>query len=29
VQDGGGDWTERTGTLQLIQSDTKTQERKK
>ncbi len=29
VQDGGGDWTERTGTLQLIQVDTKTQERKK
>ena len=29
VQDGGGDWTERTGTLQLIQADTKTQERKK
>jgi type IV pilus assembly protein PilP len=29
VQDGSGDWTERTGTLQLIQSDTKTQERKK
>jgi len=29
VQDGSGDWTERTGTLQLIQADTKTQERKK
>ena len=29
VQDGAGDWTERTGTLQLIQADTKTQERKK
>ena len=29
VQDGGGDWTERTGTLQLIQAETKTQERKK
>ncbi len=29
VQDGSGDWTERTGTLQLIQVDTKTQERKK
>jgi|APFre7841882630_1041343.scaffolds.fasta_scaffold03419_2 type IV pilus assembly protein PilP len=29
VQDGTGDWTERTGTLQLIQADTKTQERKK
>ena len=29
VQDGSGDWTERTGTLQLIQSETKTQERKK
>ena len=24
VQDGSGDWTERTGTLQLIQADTKT-----
>jgi type IV pilus assembly protein PilP len=29
VQDGSGDWTERTGSLQLIQADTKTQERKK
>ena len=29
VQDGAGDWTERTGTLQLIQAETKTQERKK
>ena len=29
VQDGGGDWTERTSALQLIQADTKTQERKK
>ena len=29
VQDGSGDWTERTGTLQLIQADSKTQERKK
>ena len=29
VQDGSGDWTERTGALQLIQADTKTQERKK
>ena len=30
VQDGSGDWTERTGTLQLIQADTKkTQEQKK
>jgi len=29
VQDGGGDWTERTGTLQLIQADTKTQGAKK
>ena len=29
VQDGAGDWTERTGTLQLIQADTKTQERRK
>ena len=24
VQDGSGDWAERTGTLQLIQADTKT-----
>lgn len=29
VQDGSGDWTERTSALQLIQADTKTQERKK
>jgi type IV pilus assembly protein PilP len=29
VQDGAGDWTERTGTLQLIQAETKTQERRK
>src|SRR5215475_2050940 len=29
VQDGSGDWTERTGSLQLIQADTKTQERRK
>ena len=29
VQDGSGDWTERTGALQLIQADTKSQERKK
>ena len=29
VQDGSGDWTERTGALQLIQADTKTQERRK
>jgi type IV pilus assembly protein PilP len=29
VQDGSGDWTERTASLQLIQADTKTQERKK
>ena len=29
VQDGSGDWMERTGTLQLIQAETKTQERKK
>ena len=29
VQDGAGDWTERTGTLQLIQAETKTGERKK
>jgi type IV pilus assembly protein PilP len=28
VQDGSGDWTERTGTLQLIQADTKSQERR-
>jgi type IV pilus assembly protein PilP len=29
VQDGSGDWTERSSALQLIQADTKTQERKK
>jgi type IV pilus assembly protein PilP len=29
VQDGSGDWTERTGALQLIQAETKTQERRK
>ncbi len=30
VQDGAGDWTERSSTLQLVQaSDTKTQERRK
>jgi type IV pilus assembly protein PilP len=29
VQDGSGDWTERTGALQLIQAESKTQERKK
>jgi len=29
VQDGSGDWAERTASLQLIQADTKTQERKK
>ena len=29
VQDGSGDWTERTGTLQLIQAEAKTQERRK
>ena len=29
VQDGSGDWTERTGSLQLIQADTKTPERRK
>jgi type IV pilus assembly protein PilP len=29
AQDGSGDWTERTGTLQLIQAETKTQERRK
>ena len=29
VQDGSGDWTERTGSLQLIQADTKTQGAKK
>ena len=28
VQDSAGDWTERSSTLQLIQSDPKTQERK-
>ena len=29
VQDGAGDWTERSSTLQLLQADAKTQERKK
>jgi type IV pilus assembly protein PilP len=29
VQDGAGDWTERSITLQLIPADTKTQERNK
>jgi type IV pilus assembly protein PilP len=29
VQDGAGDWTERSSTLQLIQPDAKSQERKK
>jgi type IV pilus assembly protein PilP len=29
VQDGAGDWTERSSTLQLLQADTKTQERRK
>jgi type IV pilus assembly protein PilP len=30
VQDGAGDWTERSSTLQLVQlGDTKTQERRK
>ena len=29
VHEGGGDWTERTGTLQLIQADTKTKKKKK
>jgi type IV pilus assembly protein PilP len=29
VQDSAGDWTERSSTLQLIQADAKTQERKK
>jgi type IV pilus assembly protein PilP len=29
VQDGSGDWTERTGTLQLQQAETKTQGAKK
>jgi len=28
VQDSAGDWTERSSTLQLIQADAKTQERK-
>jgi len=28
VQDGAGDWTERSSTLQLLQAETKTQERK-
>jgi type IV pilus assembly protein PilP len=29
VQDGAGDWTERSSTLQLIQADAKTQERRR
>ena len=29
VQDSAGDWTERNSTLQLIQADPKTQERRK
>jgi type IV pilus assembly protein PilP len=29
VQDGAGDWTERSSTLQLLPAETKTQERKK
>jgi type IV pilus assembly protein PilP len=29
VQDGAGDWTERSSTLQLLQPDAKTQERRK
>ncbi len=29
VQDSAGDWTERSSTLQLIQADPKTQERRK
>jgi type IV pilus assembly protein PilP len=29
VQDGAGDWTERSSTLQLLQAETKTQERKR
>jgi type IV pilus assembly protein PilP len=29
VQDSAGDWTERSSTLQLIQADAKTQERRK
>jgi type IV pilus assembly protein PilP len=29
VQDGGGDWTERSSTLQLIQPDAKSQEQRK
>ena len=29
VQDGGGDWTERTSSLQLQQPDQKTQERRR
>jgi type IV pilus assembly protein PilP len=28
IQDGAGDWTERSSTLQLLQPDTKTSERK-
>jgi type IV pilus assembly protein PilP len=29
VQDGAGDWTERSSTLQLLQADAKTQERRR
>ena len=29
VQDGAGDWTERSSTLQLLQADNKAQERKR
>jgi type IV pilus assembly protein PilP len=29
VQDGAGDWTERSSTLQLIQAEAKTQERRR
>ena len=29
VQDSAGDWTERSSTLQLIQTDPKTQERRR
>jgi type IV pilus assembly protein PilP len=29
VQDGAGDWTERSSTLQLLQAEAKTQERRK
>jgi hypothetical protein len=28
VQDGAGDWTERSSTLQLLPAETKTQERR-